>query len=83
MNWKLVIDTRNAPALADFWAAALHYEVEDPSALVEQLLAAGQLPADARPSVVRPEPFRRQGNRRRSPAPALPSPHSGLRGPRR
>lgn len=47
LNWKLVIDTRNAPALADFWAAALEYEVEDPSALVEQLLAAGHLSADA------------------------------------
>ncbi|WP_327097783.1 glyoxalase/bleomycin resistance/dioxygenase family protein [Nocardia vinacea] len=47
LNWKLVIDTRNAPALADFWAAALEYEVEDPSVLVEQLLSAGQLTADA------------------------------------
>ncbi|WP_067700253.1 VOC family protein [Nocardia jejuensis] len=47
LNWKLVIDSRNAAALADFWAAALEYEVEDPSALIEQLLAAGHLPADA------------------------------------
>ncbi len=47
LNWKLVIDTRNAPVLADFWAAALEYEVEDPSALVEQLLAAGHVTADA------------------------------------
>lgn len=47
LNWKLVIDARNAPALADFWAAALEYEVEDPSVLVEQLLSAGQLTADA------------------------------------
>lgn len=47
LNWKLVIDSRNAPALADFWAAALEYEVEDPSALIEQLLAAGQLGEDA------------------------------------
>ena len=47
LNWKLVIDSRNAPALADFWAAALEYEVEDPSALIEQLLAAGQLGKDA------------------------------------
>ncbi|MEV5833557.1 VOC family protein [Nocardia sp. NPDC052112] len=47
LNWKLVVDTRNAPALADFWAAALEYEVEDPSALVEQLLSAGQLIPDA------------------------------------
>jgi hypothetical protein len=47
MGWKLVIDTTNAPALADFWAAALEYEVEDPSALIEQLLAAGHIGADA------------------------------------
>jgi hypothetical protein len=47
LNWKLVIDTRDAAALADFWAAALDYEVEDPSALIEQLLAAGHLGADA------------------------------------
>ncbi|MEV0646236.1 VOC family protein [Phytomonospora sp. NPDC050363] len=47
LNWKLVIDSENAPALADFWAAALEYEVEDPSALIEQLLAAGHLPEEA------------------------------------
>jgi hypothetical protein len=47
LSWKLVIDTRNAPALADFWAAALGYEVEDPSALIEQLLAAGHLGEEA------------------------------------
>ncbi|MDT0346711.1 VOC family protein [Streptomyces litchfieldiae] len=46
-SWKLVIDTANAPVLADFWAAALEYEVEDPSALIERLLAAGQLGEDA------------------------------------
>ncbi|WP_255953612.1 VOC family protein [Streptomyces odontomachi] len=43
LNWKLVIDSTDAPALADFWAAALGYEVEDPSALIERLLAAGQV----------------------------------------
>lgn len=47
LNWKLVIDSKNAPVIADFWAAALGYEVEDPSALIEQLLAAGQLSEDA------------------------------------
>jgi hypothetical protein len=47
LNWKLVIDTRNAAALADFWAAALEYEVEDPSALIDQLLAVGHLGEDA------------------------------------
>jgi hypothetical protein len=47
LHWKLVIDTRDAAALADFWAAALEYEVEDPSALIERLLAAGHLREDA------------------------------------
>ncbi|MCP2279320.1 VOC family protein [Nocardia amikacinitolerans] len=47
LNWKLVIDSKNAPVLADFWAAALEYEVEDPSPLIEQLLAAGHLGEDA------------------------------------
>jgi catechol 2,3-dioxygenase-like lactoylglutathione lyase family enzyme len=47
VSWNLVVDCRNANALADFWAAVLDYEVEDPSALVEQLLADGQLGADA------------------------------------
>ncbi len=46
LNWKLVIDSSNAPALAEFWAAALEYEVEDPSALIEQLLAAGHVGAE-------------------------------------
>lgn len=47
VSWKLVIDSTNASALADFWAAALEYEVEDPSALIEQLLAAGQIGEEA------------------------------------
>jgi hypothetical protein len=47
LHWKLVIDSTNAPALADFWAAALDYEVEDPSSLVERLLAAGHISEDA------------------------------------
>jgi hypothetical protein len=47
LGWKLVIDTHDAIALADFWAAALEYEVEDPSALIEQLLAAGHLGSEA------------------------------------
>jgi hypothetical protein len=47
LSWKLVVDSTNAPALADFWAAALEYEVEDPSALIKQLLAAGRIGAEA------------------------------------
>jgi hypothetical protein len=46
LTWKLVIDSANAPVLADFWAAALEYEVEDPGALIEHLLAAGQVGAE-------------------------------------
>ena len=44
LNWKLVVDTQDAAVLADFWAAALGYTVEDPSTLVGQLVAAGHLP---------------------------------------
>jgi hypothetical protein len=47
LSWKLVVDSSNAPVIADFWAAALDYEVEDPSRLIEQLLAAGHLGSDA------------------------------------
>lgn len=47
LSWKLVIDSTNAPALADFWAAALEYEVEDPSALIENLLTAGHIGEEA------------------------------------
>jgi hypothetical protein len=47
LDWKLVVDTHDAPALADFWAAALGYEVEDNSALIDRLLAAGRLPEAA------------------------------------
>ncbi|UUU34034.1 glyoxalase/bleomycin resistance/dioxygenase family protein [Streptomyces sp. CA-210063] len=47
LNWKLVIDTRDAQPLADFWAAALGYEVENPSTLITHLLATGDLPEAA------------------------------------
>ncbi|WP_425557848.1 VOC family protein [Kitasatospora cystarginea] len=52
LSWKLVIDSTNAPALAEFWAAALGYEVEDPSALVEQLLASATSARRRSPSTV-------------------------------
>jgi glyoxalase superfamily protein len=42
-SWKLVIDSTDAPALADFWASVLEYEVEDSSALIQQLVDAGRL----------------------------------------
>ncbi|MFF4342667.1 VOC family protein [Kitasatospora sp. NPDC001540] len=47
LTWKLVVDSRDSAELAEFWAAALEYEVEDPTALIDDLLAAGRLPAAA------------------------------------
>ncbi|WP_460068503.1 VOC family protein [Streptomyces sp. YKOK-I1] len=47
VHWKLVVDAADPHAQADFWAGALHYAVEDNSALVERLLAAGALPGAA------------------------------------
>ncbi|MGW8379240.1 VOC family protein [Streptomyces sp. ODS28] len=41
LGWKLVIDAADPHRLAAFWATALEYEVEDHSALIEQLLGAG------------------------------------------
>ncbi|MGW7386970.1 VOC family protein [Streptomyces sp. NPDC054794] len=47
LHWKLVIDAADPHMQADFWAAALHYEVEDNSAFVERLLELGALPGAA------------------------------------
>lgn len=47
VHWKLVIDCADPHAQADFWAGALHYEVEDNSALIERLLELGALPGEA------------------------------------
>ncbi|HLR95628.1 MAG TPA: VOC family protein [Jiangellaceae bacterium] len=44
---QVVIDASDPHLLARFWAAALGYEVEDHSAIIEGLLAAGQLPPEA------------------------------------
>ncbi|MFH8453590.1 VOC family protein [Streptomyces fungicidicus] len=46
VHWKVVIDAGDPHAQADFWAAALRYEVEDHSALIGKLLGAGAVPAD-------------------------------------
>ncbi|MBY8869015.1 MULTISPECIES: VOC family protein [Streptomyces] len=47
VHWKLVIDSADPHAQADFWAAALHYEVEDNSAFIERLVELGALPGEA------------------------------------
>ncbi|MED7955367.1 VOC family protein [Kitasatospora sp. NPDC058201] len=41
LHWKLVIDCADPHRQAAFWAAALDYTVEDHSALIDRLLAAG------------------------------------------
>ncbi|MGZ3100808.1 VOC family protein [Streptomyces sp. H72] len=46
MHFKIVIDAAAPHAQADFWAAALHYEVEDNSALIGKLLGFGAVPAE-------------------------------------
>ena len=43
LHWKLVIDAHDPHAQADFWAAALGYEVEDNSALIGKLLDLGAI----------------------------------------
>ncbi|QOV36326.1 hypothetical protein IM697_41070 [Streptomyces ferrugineus] len=47
LHWKVVIDCADPQSQADFWAAALHYEVEDNNALIERLLELGALPREA------------------------------------
>ncbi len=46
LGWKLVMDTGDPHRQAAFWAEALGYELEDNSALIDQLLAAGAVARD-------------------------------------
>lgn len=45
LGWKLVVDAADPYAQAVFWAAALEYEVEDNSELIERLLGHGVIDA--------------------------------------
>ena len=47
VHWKLVIDCADPQTQAEFWAAALHYEIEDNDALIQRLLELGALPREA------------------------------------
>ncbi|MEV5608160.1 VOC family protein [Streptomyces sp. NPDC052225] len=42
-HWKLVVDSADPHAQAEFWSAVLEYEVEDNAALIERLLGFGAL----------------------------------------
>ncbi|MGW0567754.1 VOC family protein [Streptomyces tauricus] len=46
LHWKLVVDTADPHAQADFWGAALNYVVEDHSSLIERLLSVGAAPPE-------------------------------------
>ncbi|GAA2401392.1 hypothetical protein Cme02nite_58550 [Catellatospora methionotrophica] len=46
LDWKVVIDCADPHALTAFWAQALGYEVEDNSALIDQLAAQGAIGPD-------------------------------------
>ncbi|MDG4860226.1 VOC family protein [Streptomyces sp. T-3] len=46
VQWKIVVDSVDPHAQADFWAAALGYAVEDNSTLVGQLLSNGAIPPE-------------------------------------
>ena len=46
-RFQVTFDAADPHLLAGFWAAALRYEQEDHSRLVQQLLDAGRLSADA------------------------------------
>ncbi|MBV1935632.1 hypothetical protein KUF83_03495 [Streptomyces sp. BV286] len=46
LHWKVVVDTADPHAQADFWAAALGYLVEDHSPLIERLLGLGAVPPE-------------------------------------
>jgi hypothetical protein len=45
--YKIVVDCADPHRLADFWADALEYVVEDNSALIQDLLDGGQVPEAA------------------------------------
>jgi hypothetical protein len=47
VHWKLVVDAADPQAQAEFWAAALGYEVEDNAAFIDRLLQLGALPTAA------------------------------------
>lgn len=47
MQIQITLDCADPHALVSFWAAALGYEIEDHTAVVESLLASGRLPEQA------------------------------------
>ncbi|WP_053913283.1 VOC family protein [Streptomyces sp. TP-A0875] len=47
VHFKVVVDAADPHAQAAFWAAALHYEAEDNSALIAGLLESGAVPREA------------------------------------
>jgi hypothetical protein len=48
MKVQIAFDAADPHALAEFWAVVLGYEIENNSAFVDQLVADGRMPAEAR-----------------------------------
>jgi hypothetical protein len=48
MRLQITFDAADPHALAEFWAEALGYDVEDNSAFVDRLVAEGRMPASDR-----------------------------------
>ncbi|MEE1940461.1 VOC family protein [Streptomyces sp. TRM 70361] len=46
LGWKLVVDCADPHRQADFWAAALGYEVENHGVLIDRLLGSGVIGQD-------------------------------------
>jgi predicted enzyme related to lactoylglutathione lyase len=46
LSWQLTVDANDPHRLADFWAAALQAEIEDNTALIDELLAKGWIDDD-------------------------------------
>lgn len=45
-DWQLQVDARDAHTIADFWIAALGYELEDNTAFIERLIEQGGAPEE-------------------------------------
>ncbi|MEV1330218.1 VOC family protein [Micromonospora costi] len=78
LNWKLVVDCADPIPLARFWAAALDYELEDNSVLVDRLVAAGAIGPETYVEVDGRRAFRQLAAVRHPDDPVDPASGTGL-----
>ncbi|SBT48390.1 VOC family protein [Micromonospora auratinigra] len=77
-EWKLVVDCADPIRLARFWAEALDYQVEDNSALIDRLVAAGAVPPQAYVEVAGRKAWRELAAVRHPDDPVDPASGTGL-----